>query len=125
MGATKERERFERGMAHFNAGEFFEAHEVWEELWLRAAATEKAFLQGIIQIAAAFHHFKRGNEDGARSLLKGGLAKLSKYADRHCGIDAARLRQESQIWLKALETGQTPANARPPQIRRAPGTAEL
>ena len=40
---TRDDGRFARGIAHFNAQEFFEAHEVWEELWLVAREPEKTF----------------------------------------------------------------------------------
>ncbi len=60
-------EKFQRGISHFNAGEFFEAHEVWEEIWLEEVEPEKTFLQGIIQIAAAFHHYCRENTDGTEN----------------------------------------------------------
>lgn len=120
MGGQSEREQFERGIAHFNGGEFFEAHEVWEELWLRASAEEKPFLQGIIQIAAAFHHVKRGNLSGAKSLLAAGLAKVGQYSDQHRGIKLAQLRTEAQVWLQNFETGQIPVISKLPQIERAP-----
>src|SRR5690348_17536429 len=58
-----------RGIAHFNAREFFEAHEVWEERWLVAREPDKTFLQGLIQVAAACHHHARENARGAKSLL--------------------------------------------------------
>ena len=33
MKSSEKEEKFERGLRHFNAREFFEAHEVWEGLW--------------------------------------------------------------------------------------------
>ena len=64
MSEKPENEQFERGVAHFDAREFFEAHEAWEELWLRAAEPQKTFLQGIIQLACvsslSARKFKRG-----------------------------------------------------------------
>jgi uncharacterized protein len=102
MPATCPSDPFERGIAHFNAREFFEAHEVWEELWLLAPAQEKAFLQGIIQIAAAFHHYGRGNRRGAKSLVTAGVAKMNQYPDGYRGIDVARLAREAQAWIDAL-----------------------
>jgi len=83
--------QFERGIDHFNAGEFFQAHEVWEEIWLQAPAEEKPFLQGLIQIAAAFHHYTRGNLSGASSLLAAGIAKVHGFPGSHRGIDVDRL----------------------------------
>jgi predicted metal-dependent hydrolase len=45
----------ETGLAEYEAGRFFEAHEAWEEAWLAEEGLAKTFLQGLIQLAAAFH----------------------------------------------------------------------
>jgi len=109
-----ENEQFARGVAHFNAREFFEAHEVWEELWLRAPAPEKTFLQGLIQIAAAFHHYQRGNFSGAKSLLSAGLAKIEGCTPSRRGIDVSGLRDQSKACLDALlQTGKLGAGELP------------
>ena len=76
MKPHEKQERFERGLAHFNARQFFEAHEVWEEIWLTEDEPERTFLQGLIQIAAAFHHYRRGNPEGAETLLAAGIVKI-------------------------------------------------
>jgi Domain of unknown function (DUF309) len=47
------------GLRLYHAGEFFAAHEAWEGVWLRAQEPEKKFLQGLIQVTAAFHHLQR------------------------------------------------------------------
>jgi uncharacterized protein len=115
MRTANENGPFERGIAHFNAREFFKAHEVWEELWLRAPATEKAFLQGIIQMAAAFHHYGRGNLRGMKSLVAAGIAKIREYPGDHRGIDVARLAGEAEAWIEA---GQASEWRSLPQIHR-------
>jgi uncharacterized protein len=118
MGGAHKNELFEHGIALFNAGEFFKAHEAWEELWLRAPAKEKAFLQGIIQIAAGFHHYRRGNLRGSRSLLSAGVAKLGRYPAIHWEVDVARLASEAQTWIAAA--GEEADRWRQwPQIHRA------
>ena len=95
-------EKFERGVTDFNARRFFEAHEVWEELWLAAAEPEKTFLQGLIQVAAAFHHHGRGNARGTRSLLIAGIAKLAGCPSDYRGVAIAKLRDEAEAWEKLL-----------------------
>jgi hypothetical protein len=100
---TRDESRFTRGIVHFNAQEYFEAHEVWEELWLVAAEPEKTFLQGLIQVAAAFHHHVRENARGAKSLLAAGVAKLGGFPDDHRGIAVSDLRTESKSWLEEIE----------------------
>lgn len=66
------------GIALFNAGEFYECHEVLEELWLQATGNERVMLHALIQAAAALLHFQRGNLKGAVSVQQRALTKLSQ-----------------------------------------------
>jgi predicted metal-dependent hydrolase len=72
------REPFQQGRAAFNRGEFFAAHELWEESWRQLEGTERALVQGLIQIAAGLHHLQQGRRRPAGSLLAKGLQKLSR-----------------------------------------------
>ncbi len=117
MKMTGEESRFARGIAHFNAQEYFEAHEVWEELWLAAREPEKTFLQGLIQVAAAFHHHTRENARGARSLLAAGVAKLQGIPDDHRGIAVSDFRAETKSWLEEIEAGGGVESRALPRIR--------
>ena len=110
-------EKFESGVRHFNAGRFFQAHEVWEELWLAAAQPEKTFLQGLIQVAAAFHHHGRGNARGRQSLLAAGIAKLAECPDDFRGIAIAKLRDEIEAWRKSGQAERDRGSRAVPKIR--------
>jgi uncharacterized protein len=96
---------YRRGLELFNKGEFFDAHEVLEDVWRAAPAAEKKFLQGLIQAAVGLHHHSRGNLVGARSLLARAHRNLSGYPACHCGIDLAGLRRQVERWVGALEEG--------------------
>ena len=112
----KANQQFERGVALFNARKFFQAHEVWEELWLAEPEPEKTFLQGLIQLAAAWHHYRRGNSRGAKSLLAAGIAKLERFPSSHRGLALKELRAQATAWVLWLgrEEGTGPP---PPKIR--------
>jgi len=69
---------YRRGILLFNHGAFFDAHEVWEDVWRDAEGLEKKFLQGLIQVAVAFHHESNGNHAGAHSLLERGCKNLAE-----------------------------------------------
>ena len=94
-------EKFRAGIQLFNSREFFKAHELWEELWLGAKEPEKTFLQGLIQCAAAFHHYTRGNRNGARSLLEAACAKLEGFSNDHGGVNVGVLRRAMREFLDA------------------------
>ena len=68
---------FQSACELFNHQQFFECHEVLEELWgPLPPGPEKTFLQGLIQIAVGFHHLQRLNYVGAKNKLQSGLEKL-------------------------------------------------
>jgi predicted metal-dependent hydrolase len=86
------------GIRLFNTQKFFEAHEALEAVWLKAQGEEKTFLHGLIQVAAAFHHFTRGNLTGFRSLLEKGLTKLENCGESGGGIELEGFLEQLQPW---------------------------
>jgi len=109
--------QFAEGVALFNAGEYFRAHEVWEELWLVSSGKDKVFLQGLIQSAAAFHHHNRGNFPGAASLLKASCAKLANFPGNYCGMDLSVFLTCLIEWQKSLKSNRKGESLPAPQIR--------
>ncbi len=109
----------EEGIRLFNAGRFFEAHEALENVWLGARGEERTFLHGLIQIAAAFHHYTRQNETGFRSLLEKGWTKLDNLGRARGGIDLAHLRQQLEPWFGLLAGGFREDRTPPPLPRIA------
>ena len=103
LSKASKAEKFLQGVALFNAGKFFRAHEAWEELWLTSSGTDKLFLQGLIQTAAALHHLSRGNSSGAKSLLEAGCAKLARLPDDFWGIKLGNLVKDSRALLTRLK----------------------
>ena len=79
------------GIAQFNDGYFFQSHETWEDFWLLCPLPARTFLQGVIQIAAAFVHLRRSEYEGTVKLLGHGLAKLEDFPDVYLGVDVQRL----------------------------------
>ena len=79
-------ERLEPGRAAFNRGEYFLAHELWEEVWRELGdAEQRTFVQGLIQIAAGLHHLQKHRRRPAAGLLRKGLEKVSKRRERSSG----------------------------------------
>lgn len=109
------------GLRCFHSEEFFEAHEHWELIWLAAPEPEKTFLQGLIQVAASFHHFQQGNCLGTISLLRSALRRLDRYPDAFAGVMVEPLRMAARAWLEALDA--TPQCSPPPfpQLRTTTG----
>jgi hypothetical protein len=108
---------FQKGLDAFNSAHFYDAHEHWEEVWLETPNPEKTFLQGLIQVAAAYHHYSRANCLGTKNLLLAGVLKLDQFPENHWGLEIEPLRDEVRRWLKALEAGENPEHSKIPRIK--------
>ena len=82
---------FYKGLTHYRVNEFYEAHEVWEDLWSDFFLEDKKFIQALIQLSVSFVHLRNNNLNGAKSLLKKCRQKFEKFSGIHRGIEVDRL----------------------------------
>jgi hypothetical protein len=92
------------GIGLFNGTHFFDAHEVLEDVWRPSTrgSSRRRHLQGLVQLAVAFHHESRGNFIGARSVLDRSCRNLAGAEDSLPEIDFTRLRAELADWQRHL-----------------------
>jgi predicted metal-dependent hydrolase len=96
---------FQQGIEHFNACDFFEAHEAWEELWTEYRGPARLFYQGLIQAAVALHHFGNGNIRGAKKVYLTSRNYLEPYRPAFEGLDLdAFLAQYERCFANVLES---------------------
>jgi hypothetical protein len=111
---------FRLGLTLFNEARFFEAHEALEDAW-RESGSEgglRRHLQGVVQLAVAFHHQSQGNFVGARSVLDRALRNLSGGEESLPDIDLDGLRGELAAWQRYLGEVETENAPALPQIAR-------
>jgi predicted metal-dependent hydrolase len=115
--------RWTRGVVLFNRGEFFEAHEVVEDLWLEKTGEEREFLKGFIQAAVALEHHRRGNANGLRSVGTTAATYLRRADPAAGGLDVTALLRDLEEFRARVEGGEDPP---PPKARwrtEPPGAA--
>lgn len=100
----------------FDAGLFFEVHELLEPHWFRATGPEREALQGLIQVAVGFQHLVNGNRRGGFALLHEGAAKVA--AGRLGGLPlddfAARVRARGEALAeRETDAGEDALDAPP------------
>jgi predicted metal-dependent hydrolase len=123
-------ENFRRGLDLFldlfNRAHFFDAHEVLEDLWRSlprdrpARRHHRLHVQGMIQLAVAFHHQSTGNHTGALSVLKRAVRNLNGAERSFPDLDFGRLRAELGDWEKHL-AGAGP-RPQPPHVFKLKAT---
>lgn len=123
MDSHEKHRLYGEGLEAFNSRQFFEAHELWEDVWRVTPDPDRRFLQGLIQVAAAFHHCSRSNVRGTRNLLREGLLKLEGFPGAYGGLEIEPLRATVREWLAAIEAAtEIPKGLNPPRIKRHAGT---
>ncbi|GBC95277.1 hypothetical protein HRbin16_01064 [bacterium HR16] len=95
---------FYDALALLHAGEYFECHEVLEELWRQEPTSLRLFYQGILQVAVGCYHLTvRHNRRGGVSKLREGLEKLRQFPAVMGMLDVDDLRQQVQALLEKVQ----------------------
>ena len=95
MNEEEKKERlFFEGLQAYEEKYFFEAHELWEELWSKYYLADRTLIQGLIQLAVSFVHLGNGNLNGAKSLLNKSAEKFSSFSGVHRGINIDNLKKQ-------------------------------
>lgn len=114
------------GLASYERGDFFEAHEHLEPAWMGTDdPAERALLQGLIKVSAAYVHEVRGNPAGIVRNLEGAQALLVEAADdrssvERVGIDVDGLIAAIDLRLVDLATHPDRPTFGPPTLERRP-----
>jgi uncharacterized protein len=86
------RDLLAEGVLLFNEGRFYDAHEVWEDLWRATVDPSlKICYQGLIQAAVGLHHLGHDNPIGAQSQLQKSIRNLRAGTTDTTGLDIERL----------------------------------
>jgi hypothetical protein len=114
-----------QGIEDFNAGSYFDAHEIWEEIWLRSSGDTKLFYQMLIQAAVGLHHYERGNARGARGMYANVTEKLNRLPSIFMSLDLVDFGKQFNVALSELidhnNEAAPPDHSHRPQIRLLAG----
>lgn len=109
-----DRALFEKGVAEFNDGLYFECHESLEDLWTGVRGPTRDFFQGLIQVSVAFYHLGNANLAGAESMARRALKRFERYPERYFGFDLAAQREALVLLLERIARGDAEVAAPDP-----------
>jgi predicted metal-dependent hydrolase len=115
--------RYLAGVMLFNRADFFEAHEVWEDLWMDTAGPDRQFYQGLIQAAVGLCHFCNGNVRGAIKLFHSSRDYLKRYPSPHFGLDLQSFDQGMHTAFAELLAAANPDKSIEPDMALMPEIA--
>lgn len=104
----------------FNRQEFYEAHDVLEELWLAdRRGPDGDFFKGLIQLAGAFVHLQKERLRPSAALFKLARTNLTKYPAIHWQLDlnfVLKLIETWLAWLEGRDFDHNPFRMQPPPV---------
>jgi predicted metal-dependent hydrolase len=113
------------GLAAYDRGDFFEAHEELEPAWMGTDDPGiRALLQGLIKVAAAYVHHIRGNPPGIVRNLQGARVLLEQAreagpSDEVPGLDVTLLIEAIDVRLDDLAVHPEGPTLGPPSLTRS------
>ncbi len=122
--------RYLAGVRLFNEEAYFEAHEVWEDLWSESHGKERSFIQGLIQAAVGLCHFGNGNLGGAVKLYRSSRDYMLPCGSPFLGLDVGAFWEAmAHCYGSLLSTPEPDRSLRPdatllPRITLDPEPAE-
>jgi uncharacterized protein len=75
-----------KGVELFNSGQYWKAHEAFEEAWLDETGEVRHLYRGILQVGVTYLHVERRNYYGALKVYHRSKRWLTPYPDICCGI---------------------------------------
>lgn len=91
------------GIRLFNKGEYFECHEMVEDIWKRSEGLDQQHYQGIIQLAVALNHYQNGNFQGAMGLYGKACEKWDRLPANYMGLDLKALREKADAFFGQVQ----------------------
>lgn len=96
----------------FHQGDFFGAHDHWEEAWQLMSGDRRVFWQAMIQLAVSVYHIHNENVNGAISQARKAKEKFQSVATLSGREDVQSLVSLTGEWLMVLERySKTETNA--------------
>ena len=108
--------RFEIAMKLFNSRQWYQAHDVFEEIWHETGGPERQLIQGILQVAVAQVHLENSNTNGATILYGEALGRLKRYQLNNLGLDIVGLCKCISRRLEFLQMGNDLASCSLPVL---------
>ena len=95
--------RFAEAITQFNNGDYYACHDTLESIWNDSWQCDRAFYQGILQIAVGLYHLKNQNWYGAAILLGEGTSRLRTYLPDYQSINVENFLEDSLHILKNVQ----------------------
>jgi hypothetical protein len=101
-------EAFWQGVQEFNAGDFWQAHETLERVWMATPYPTRLFHYAVIKLAVGLLHLERHNGVGGRRQLAAAAQLLEPFTPGFLGLRTDLLLEAAWARLRLLGVEPSP-----------------
>lgn len=93
----------EKGLQHFNQGDFYEAHEYFETAWRQTDDPLREFYRALIHVSGGFFRLTQERPGAAKKFFTHALRWLREFPSPILGIDTAALKAHLLQMIEAID----------------------
>lgn len=91
------------GIELFNDGNFFEAHDFFEDIWIDCKTDDKKFFQSLVHISVGCFHLISGNYSGSKSQFEKFIDKVNRFSPIYYEIDIESLISQISFLIDQIK----------------------
>jgi len=95
-----------QGLRAFKQGEYFSAHEFFEDAWRETPDSSREFFRSLLQISGGFYRLTEDRPRAAKKFFHRALHWLQFFSNNHMGMDVENIRSLLTQLIDDIDAGQ-------------------
>lgn len=96
-----------QGIQIFNQGNYFAAHEYFEDAWRDTPDDSREFYRALLHLSGGYYRLTQDRPGAARKFFARAMAWTEPFSSPHFGIDTAAIIAQLQILIDAIDSGKS------------------
>jgi predicted metal-dependent hydrolase len=101
-------DNFRMGLANFNHGNYYQAHEYFEDAWRETPGPNREFYRALLHISGGFFRLTEGRPQAARKFFEHALKWLVEFEPNYLGFNISKLKKGLEEILELLVADSPP-----------------
>lgn len=99
-----------KGLQAFNQGDFYTAHEFFEDAWRETPDGSREFYRALLHLSGGYYRLTQDRPGAALKFFQRSQHWLGKFPSPYFQIDTNTLKSHLDLLIAAINSGQTPAD---------------
>lgn len=98
-----------KGLKALNSGEYFDAHEYFEDAWRETPHPTRELYRSLLHISGGFFRLTEERPRAAKKFFTRAFYWLALFPNPYLGLDTSTIKTQIEMLISAIEKGQPSA----------------